>query len=133
MRRYRARKRGECVPDGRNGGPGAKAGFRGTATERFWDKVNRIDCSCWEWLGARGQNGYGHFAPTRRKTLYAHRYVFAHIYGRELLNGWEVDHLCRNRACVRLDHLQAVPNGFNRMQGNTTRVAQQKAKAARGE
>ena len=26
--------------------------------ERFWDKVEKRD-SCWNWAGAKGENGYG--------------------------------------------------------------------------
>lgn len=104
------------------------SGCRGSLEERFWDKVNRVDSSCWDWLGARGPNGYGHFSPRDQKVEYAHRVAFTEIYGRELPEGWEVDHICRNRQCVRDQHLQAVPPGFNRRQG---REAQTARKAAR--
>lgn len=83
--------------------------------ERFWEKVNRIDSACWEWLGARGHAGYGrHYIAGICQT--AHRAAWFLEYG-QLPDG-ELDHLCKNRACVRLDHLRAVPAGFNVMQGH---------------
>lgn len=63
-----------------------------------------------------------------RKWL-AHRYAWQLTHtDDELTAETEIDHLCRNRACVNPRHLQAVPKGFNRAQGTAVRVQQQLAK-----
>lgn len=74
---------------------------------RFWSKIQQQE-GCWVWTGHKG-NGYGDFyvgARTRR--------VRAHKFSWELANripvpkGMELDHKCRNRACVNPEHLEPV-------------------------
>lgn len=79
-------------------------------------RVNRVDAACWEWLGKRNGHGYGVIVVDGRITR-AHRYSLR-LHGVELSDDREVDHLCRNRACVRPDHLRLVPRGFNVRQGS---------------
>lgn len=43
----------------------------------------------------------------------SHRWAYEDQVG-PIPDGWEVDHLCRNRACLRPDHLEAVPLAENR-------------------
>jgi hypothetical protein len=101
----------------------AVAGSRGSLEERFWDKVNRVDCTCQEWLGAITKGGYGNIGVSSGVVDYAHRVAYRDIYGNDLPDDWEVDHKCRNRRCVRREHLQGVPPGFNRRQGTEVQVA----------
>ena len=78
--------------------------------ERFFEKV-RITDGCWEWIGAIGNFGYGRFGFQRR-VLYAHRFIFEAKngpVGRKL----DLDHLCRNRACVNPGHLEPVTRKVN--------------------
>ncbi len=78
-----------------------------TPEERFWSKVEFTD-SCWTWQGRKLPNGYGHFwCSWKRKKVLAHRWAYEYFNGPYPL-GTQTDHLCRNRACVRLDHLEAV-------------------------
>lgn len=75
------------------------------------------DNGCWEWLGMVRDNGYGSFAvkrPDGRWTYTtAHRATYVDQVG-PIPDGWEIDHLCRNRGCVRPDHLEAVTVQENR-------------------
>lgn len=53
------------------------------------------------------EKGYGRFYDGNRARK-AHDYAFGPIKG-----GLEPDHLCRNRACVRKSHLEAVTHREN--------------------
>ena len=61
---------------------------------------------CWTWKGAADPDGYGHVNVGGVK-LRAHRVAFELTYG-PIGAGLVIDHICRNRQCVRPEHLQAV-------------------------
>lgn len=87
-----------------------------TTIQRFWNKVNRncgvqsdrVSTPCWEWLGTRGQRGYGFFR-VNGKMLKAHRFAYALCVG-PIPNELDLDHLCHNTACVNPDHLEPTTN-----------------------
>lgn len=70
---------------------------------------------CWIWLHARDRKGYGHFKWPGGIT--AHRFSYE-ASGREIPDGYHVDHLCRVTSCVNPDHLEAVTPSVNTMRGN---------------
>ena len=86
-------------------------------SERLWSRVKQGPGGCWEWQGARRKSGYGSFAVKREDGRWtyttAHRAAYQDQVG-PIPTGWEVDHLCRNRGCVRPDHLEAVSVQENR-------------------
>ncbi len=89
---------------------------------RFMEKV-RVTDGCWEWLGHKDKEGYGQFSVGSR-TDNSRRTVLAHKFHYELLNGpipsgFELDHTCRNRGCVRPDHLEVVTPKVNIQRGET--------------
>jgi hypothetical protein len=86
--------------------------------ERFWEKVDASG-DCWEWVGAKIRTGYGHFGYAGRVQL-AHRVVWQLLVG-EIPDGLQMDHLCRNRACVNPDHLQPVTASENQIRGGSKR------------
>ena len=80
------------------------------ATERFWEKIALWD-SCWMWEAGKNKSGYGQLWQQGAMT-YAH-----HFLSGPPPDGMEYDHLCRNRACVRPEHLELVTHKANTLRG----------------
>ena len=68
----------------------------------FWKKVRKLT-SCWVWIRAKDQDGYGLF-HWQGRMIRATRFVVGVIQKRDI-DGLEVRHTCDNPACVRPDHL----------------------------
>jgi len=77
--------------------------------ERFVLRTKQVG-DCWEWQGERVR-GYGRTWRTGERIL-AHRYSYETFVG-PIPPGLEIDHLCRNRACVLPAHLEAVTRQEN--------------------
>lgn len=73
--------------------------------------VSESDDTCLEWTGSRTQAGYGKFRVNDGQVS-AHRWAYEYERG-PIPDGLELDHLCRNRSCVRVDHLEAVTAAEN--------------------
>lgn len=80
------------------------------AKARFWAKVERGD-DCWLWAGAKTNDGYGRVRIENRNLL-PHRVSYEWAMG-PIPDGLEVDHLCRNKACVNPAHLEPVTRHEN--------------------
>lgn len=83
---------------------------------RFWSRVLFLPGDwCWLWTGARtstrkdGQK-YGAFF-IGEKIVYPHRFAYARLVGP--IDGIQLDHRCRNKICVRPDHLRPATHKQN--------------------
>ena len=72
---------------------------------------------CWEWKGMPKSGGY-HQIKVGGRNLMAHRVVYELLVG-PIPEGLQLDHLCRNRWCVRPDHLEPVTPKENKRRGIT--------------
>lgn len=92
------------------------------AAARFAEKLNYRADGCIEWIGARNQKGYGVFHLEQRRNVFAHRYAFQVVNG-PVPAGMELDHLCCNRECVNVAHLEPVSHSENLRRARARKVA----------
>lgn len=72
---------------------------------RFMYKLT-IGDDCWEWSGGTGSHGYGQFYVEEvNRNCLAHRVSYELFVG-EIPEGLTIDHLCRNKLCVKPSHLE---------------------------
>lgn len=106
--------------------------------ERWWEKVYPCPITgCWIWGAGlskrRGQPvsmAYGAFYPGAelhkrlglstgsRNNVGAHIVAYLALVG-PIPEGFEIDHLCRVRQCVRPEHLEAVTHAVNAERGES--------------
>lgn len=85
-------------------------------TERLFAKrVRNPETGCWDWIGGIGSHGYGALWDGRQMTV-AHRVMYELVVG-PIPDGLDIDHLCRNRACVNPAHMEPVTRGENLRRG----------------
>lgn len=70
---------------------------------------------CWVWQGRLDRSGYGKINHQRR-TRVVHRLAYI-AFGPAFDESLTLDHLCRNRACWRIDHLEPCSMQVNAQRG----------------
>lgn len=92
-------------------------------TQRVLFRVKR-EGTCIVSTYSRGSHGYAQVGWTepgaKRSTMaLCHRVVWIAAHGR-IPEGMHVDHICRNRPCINIDHLQLLTHAENSAQGGAT-------------
>lgn len=92
---------------------------------RFYDKVDKSD-TCWLWTTYISQSGYGYFWYDG-KDIRAHRFSYL-LEGNTIPDGHIVRHICRNRHCVRPEHLEtgtySENNGEDKIRDGTAMIGE---------
>ncbi|KKN00766.1 hypothetical protein LCGC14_1134530 [marine sediment metagenome] len=105
---------------------GEVAGLKGrslaSARRRLVLGLKIAPSGCWEWSGAKYPAGYGSIMvgskfDQTRGPVPTHRLAYELEMG-SIPDGLQIDHLCRNRACANVLHLEVVTPGENVRRGN---------------
>lgn len=79
------------------------------------EAITRRPDDCYEWVGGLDREGYGRIRSSTG-TMAAHRAIWLMLRG-PIPDGLVIDHLCRNRACVNVNHLDVVTDRENIRRG----------------
>jgi hypothetical protein len=80
----------------------------------------KLDGDCWIWTQVLHEKGYGHFY-FRGVILFVHRVSYIlHVGPLPSWKEMQLDHLCRNRACINPAHLELVTCRENLLRGETS-------------
>jgi hypothetical protein len=86
--------------------------------DRIARKFTIVDDGCWEWTDSHRSRGYGALkvGGKRGQMVDAHLITYRTFVG-PVPEGLELDHICRNRACINPDHLEPVTRRMNALRG----------------
>ncbi len=84
-------------------------------SRQYRDEDRGYKTPCWIWLWCKDVNGYGRVRVDGAARL-AHRATYILLRG-DVPANLELDHLCRQPACINPDHLEPVTHLENMRRG----------------
>ena len=95
--------------------------------DRLLEKtIPEPNSGCFLWEGAIRPNGYGSINVTTAKGEYSnasvHRVAYE-IFRGAIPAGLTIDHLCRTRTCVNVDHMEVVTRAENTKRGGGSQAS----------
>jgi hypothetical protein len=98
---------------------------RADIVSRILRKCHRTERGCVQWDGLTLPSGYGTISWGSR-TWVVHRAMWTAVVGPiPCDDDWTLDHLCSNRRCVNVGHLEVVTRTENSLRGGGLHRAQQ--------
>ena len=88
----------------------------------YWKKSG--DCKLW--TNCLDKDGYGSFY-FRKKNRRAHRVAY-YIHNGDIPSGMVIDHICKNRNCVNIEHLRMITSAENTLDNSDSVGARNKRK-----
>ena len=73
-------------------------------------KSKVLENGCWQWTAGLNKKGYPIARGTHTTLVY--REIYIQKFG-AIPKGKTIDHTCKNRACVNIEHLEMVPHIVN--------------------
>ena len=93
-------------------------------------KYRRMANGCWQWIAGRNKKGYP-LAKGFHTTL-VYREIYIRKFG-PIPKGKTLDHTCKNRACVNIQHLELVPHIVNVRRSKRTILSTEKVSFIRSQ
>jgi hypothetical protein len=88
-----------------------------TPEDHFFGHVTETADGCWNYSPVHPETGYAQFTVDNgKRRVLAHRWSFEHFVA-PIPEGLEIDHLCKNPACVNPWHLEPVTSRVNSLRG----------------
>lgn len=90
--------------------------YRASVADRLeaWS-MPEPNSGCTIWIGTISRCGYARLI-VRGKTKLAHRLAYEEFVG-PIPDGLVIDHICRNRACINVRHMEVVTQKENILRG----------------
>lgn len=92
-----------------------------TVHQRFWSKVRLLPTGCLLWAASLTNAGYGNFKWDTSQPMSAHRAAWLLAENPLPEKPFVLDHTCRNRWCVNVEHLEIVTYSQNVLRGDVRR------------